>query len=147
MDQDALVFFGSYDHTLDDKGRLTMPSKYRPYLEKGVYVTRGFEKCLFVFTEDRFKEFMGTIEERSDFDPNVRKMSRYLYAQTFDVKLDRQGRVLVPAVLREYAELDSEVHIVGTRRRIELWNPKEWEKTMAEVTPNVGALAEKIARL
>ena len=112
------MFLGEYTHTLDDKGRLTLPAKFRGQLAGGVIVTRGLDGCLFVFTKDSWVRFTDTLAERLPFtQQKARALSRFLYSSASDVTPDRQGRILVPPSLRRYAGLNEEVMILTIDNR------------------------------
>ncbi len=122
------MFLGEFIHTIDDKGRLTLPAKFRPALMEGVIVTRGLDGCLFIFTLSQFK----VIAERAANFPLThaegREFARMLFSGAADVEVDRVGRILLPQVLRDFAGLDKEVVVVGVNTRIEVWNPGAWKQ-------------------
>ncbi len=120
------MFLGEFTHTVDEKGRLTMPAKFRPALADGVVVTRGLDGCLFIFTMSHFK----TLAEQAASIPLThaegRDFMRMLFSGASDLDLDKQGRILLPQVLREFAGLDGEVTVVGVNTRIEVWRTSAW---------------------
>jgi len=142
------MFLGEYTHTLDDKGRLTIPSKFRDELDHGVVITRGLDGCLFVFTHEDWQRLTDILGEKLPFTQgSARQLTRFLFAGADDSVMDRQGRVLIPAYLREYAQLESEVVIAGANTRLELWNPDRWRASMTEVESNVEAIAEQFSNI
>ena len=138
------MFLGEYTHTLDDKGRLTLPAKFRADLEHGVVVTRGLDGCLFVFTYEDWKKFTTILGQELPFtQQKARAFSRFLFSGATDIVPDRQGRVLIPTYLREYARLDSEVKIIGANNRVELWSPERWQEELIDVETNAEMIAEQ----
>lgn len=122
------MFLGQYSYTLDSKGRLTIPSRYRDYLQGELVVTRGMDHCLTVYPIEMWREITTKVNALPLMRKETRQLRRYMYADAVNVELDKQGRILVPDRLRELAglELSEEVLIVGVDTFIELWNPKRW---------------------
>ena len=122
------MFLGQFSYTLDSKGRLTIPSRFREGLPAEVVVTRGFDRCLAVYPIDVWKEISEKVTSLSITDRRARSLRRQLFADAINLELDRQGRILIPDRLREYAGLDpsSDVVIVGLESFIELWDPERW---------------------
>lgn len=138
------MFLGEYVHALDEKGRLTVPAKFRAYLERGLVITRGLDGCLFVFTQDDWLELTNKLKEKLPFtQKSARDLSRFFYSGATDTMADRQGRILIPPFLRTYADLTSDVVIIGSNTRFELWNPERWKKSLQEVESNVEMIAEQ----
>jgi MraZ protein len=142
------MFLGEYTHTLDSKGRLTLPAKFRETLAQGVVVTRGLDKCLFVFTYDDWKVFTEILSEKLPFtQKSARDFSRFFFSGAVDIIPDRQGRVLIPPFLREYAGLDSDVVIIGANSRLELWDPSRWRDALLDVESNAEMIAEQFGNI
>jgi len=120
------MFLGEFVHTLDSKGRLTVPAKYRAELDAGMVVTRGMDRCLAVFPMAKWKELSGRVSGLPMTDRRARALKRFLFASASDVSPDKQGRILIPPRLREYADLDGEVVVAGLNDHIEIWNPQAW---------------------
>ncbi len=138
------MFLGEYAHSLDDKGRLTLPARFRDRMASGVVVTRGLDGCLFVFTQEEWKKIVSTLDERLSFTKkSARSFARFFFSGAADIIPDRQGRVLIPSFLRAYANLDSEVVIIGVNNRLEIWNPQRWQEALAEVEANAEMIAEQ----
>src|ERR1700730_7494222 len=119
-------FVGRHEHSLDVKGRIILPARYRASFDTLAYISKHTERCLALWTPDAFErklDEMGAIVDRS---PQDRAMVRAWASGSTDVELDRQGRVAIPAYLREYAHLESAVLIHGAITHIELWDPEEW---------------------
>jgi len=141
------MFLGRYVHTIDDKGRLTLPAKFRPGLAAGVVVTLGLDGCLFAFPRTRWDQLAAQIEALPITNPDARNFARLMFANADPSEPDRQGRVLIPSYLRSYAQLENEVVVTGLSSRIELWSPARWQELQA-LTIERGALhAEHLAGL
>ena len=136
------MFVGEYSHTIDDKGRLAIPVKMRRDLESGAVVTRGIDNCLFVYTLDEWAKLAEKIAALPLADPKARSFSRLMLAGAMEVLFDKQGRVLLPGYLRDYASLKSEVIVAGVFNRMELWDKKTWEtyKTAHSVEEDLSSL-------
>jgi MraZ protein len=142
------MFLGEYTHTLDDKGRLTLPAKFREQMAHGVVVTRGLDGCLFVFTYEDWKSFTSILSQQLPFTQrSARDFSRLFFSGAVDIIPDRQGRILIPSYLREYANLDSEVVIIGANTRLELWTPDQWKQTLLDVESNAEMIAEQFSSI
>jgi MraZ protein len=121
------MFLGKFYHNLDDKGRLTVPSRFREELASGgAYVMQGFEKNLMVFPTGTFEVVSRRIQKMSMTDPTARLLRRLLFSSADRVDLDKAGRILLPQFLREAAELDTGVVVVGSGEYFEIWTPEEW---------------------
>ena len=125
------MLLGQYSYTLDSKGRLTIPSRFRDELPESVVITRGLDRCLSVYPTDVWREIAQKVTALPITDPRGRALRRIFFADAIDAELDSQGRVLIPDRLRAYAglELSSEVAILGLESFIELWNPERWKST------------------
>jgi MraZ protein len=141
------MFFGEYYHNFDDKGRLTLPAKFREMLAGGVFATRSLDRCLWVFPRAVWEPLAKRIGELSITDPEAQAFIRHMFAGGADIIPDRQGRVLVPPKLREYASLDGEAVIVGLYNRLEIWNPADWAEVSTKVESDPGPIARKLTEL
>ena len=124
------MFLGEFTHSLDDKGRITLPAKFREVLAGGVVVTKAIDACLTVYPRSVWEPFAERIASLPVKQRNVR---RHLFQNATDSIPDRQGRVLIPQVLRDYAGLDGETVIIGLYDRLEVWNPDRLAETTAQV--------------
>ena len=124
-------FFGRYEHSLDAKGRLILPSKFRPAFEHGAYLSQYNDRCLALWTGDDFDKQMAQMEEAQHEGRDQRNLARLWAAGVHEVEIDKQGRMAIPAFLREYAQLTTEVLVHGAINRLELWNPQQWEQKVA----------------
>ncbi len=141
------MFVGTYQHTIDEKGRLTLPAKWRSELASGVVVTRGVEKCLFIFPQSTFELMAGEFEAQGFERADARAWARHFTGMAADAEPDKQGRIIIPQTLREFAGLDGEVTIVGVVSRIEVWNPKKHKEFEEEIEANVPGMAERMGTL
>ncbi len=126
------MFLGEYQHSLDDKGRVVMPSKFRDALKPGCVITKGQERCLFVFPQDRWDAEVERVMALPRTNRRNRNFARSFFAGASDQTLDKQGRIGVPPSLRDYAGLDKDVTVVGVADRIELWDATQWQQLSAE---------------
>lgn len=120
------MFLGEYVHTLDEKGRLTIPAKFRDELEAGVVITRGMDRCLLIYPLQEWERLAERVSALPMTDRRARAFKRLVFSAATDVTPDAQGRVLIPPRLREYAALNGEVIVTGVGKYIEVWNPAHW---------------------
>jgi len=120
------MFLGQYQHTLDNKGRLIIPARYRGLLIEGAYLTQGFDRNLRVLTVPSFKAIYERLSRMNIADPVTRQLRRLIFSNASFVELDRVGRILIPQFLRDIASLDSDAVIVGVGDSIEIWSPQSW---------------------
>src|SRR5512136_180954 len=130
------MFLGEFSHSIDDKGRLTLPAKFRPDLGQGVVVTRGVDKCLFIFTLEEFQRIADRLGQLPMTQVEGREFSRHFFSGASDVEVDKQGRILIPQNLREYADLDGEAVVAGVNTRIEVWDVQAWQQVRANFENN-----------
>lgn len=121
------MFMSEYNHTIDAKGRLIIPSKFREILGEEFVVSKGMDGCLFVYANDDWNAFEQKLTSLPLINKEARKFARFFLAGAAQVELDKQGRILLPASLREFAELDKDVVLVGVGSRIEIWNKDKYE--------------------
>ncbi|MCL4858716.1 MAG: division/cell wall cluster transcriptional repressor MraZ [Caldilineaceae bacterium] len=129
------MFLGEFSHSLDNKGRLTIPARYREALETGLVVTRHpTDRCLMLFPMSEWDKVAEKINNLPLADPRASILRRVLFSAAEDVTPDRQGRILLSQRLRDHAQIDAEVLITGMSKFVELWNPTNWdEKVMREL--------------
>lgn len=142
------MFYGEYRHTIDNKGRLIIPSKFRvslkeAYIEK-FYVTRGLEKCLFVFTQNEWTQLQNKIKNLPLMKANARSFSRVLFSGAYEAVCDKQGRIMLPAHLIQFAQIKKNVVVVGVATRFEIWNVETWEKFVKSSLENYESIAEEL---
>ncbi|MHB1009380.1 MAG: division/cell wall cluster transcriptional repressor MraZ [Propionibacteriaceae bacterium] len=124
---------GTFFPKLDDKGRLTLPAKFREHFAEGVVVTRVQEGCLAVYDVETFDSLDAKFESKTNNDAEIRAYQRWLNSGSHDDVPDRQGRVTLPAPLRTFAGLDKDVVVIGSGDRVEVWNPARWEQQSARL--------------
>jgi MraZ protein len=122
------MLIGRYEHSLDDKGRLTLPSDYAGEITAGVVLTRGIEDCIYLFPKAEFEKLSMRVRELSFTDAKARKLRRQLFPQAHALVPDRQRRVLIPAWLREHAAITDRILIAGMDIYAELWSPEAWRR-------------------
>jgi len=127
------MFLGQYQHSLDDKGRLMVPARFRELLEGGAYLTQGFDKCLMVMTDAYFKQVYERINAMNLTDPTARLLRRLILSNAYPVEVDKVGRILVNGNLRQFAGLESNAIVAGQGDYFEVWTPAEWEKQTAQI--------------
>ena len=142
------MFYGEYEHSIDRKGRLIIPSKFREvfkenYVER-FFVTRGLDTCLFVFTEDEWKKQEARFRTLSFTNREAREFNRLYFSGACEVTCDRQGRILVPQYLKDFAKIKSEVMIVGVSNRMEIWNRESWNEFYRNTKDTFEKTAENI---
>lgn len=125
------MFLGKYAHTLDEKGRLTLPAKFRARLADGLVLTSGIEKCLVVYPMEAFQPLFEKLSALSMADLNANILRRKLFEYANDVVPDKQNRVLLPQELRDYAGITNEAIVVGVGKWIEIWGPDGWKAQQA----------------
>ena len=120
------MFLGDHQHTLDAKGRVSLPAKFRAQMTGKIVVAKGLDACLYVYPAEEYNRFVEELVSREDFEPRVRKVRRFFTTGAVETELDSAGRVSVPANLREYAHLSKDVAVTGNGNRIEIWDAASW---------------------
>lgn len=123
------MFMGEYNHTIDAKGRVIVPSKFRETLGDEFVVTKGLDGCLFVYDNNEWAAFEEKLKSLPITNKDARAFVRFFLAGAASVEVDKQGRILIPSVLREFAALDKDVVLAGVGGRIEIWSKDRWEET------------------
>jgi MraZ protein len=141
------MFLGEYEHNMDDKGRLAVPARFREGLGEGVVVTRGFDRCLMGFPRPMWEQLAQQVSALSLGQSDARNIRRLLFSGAADVQLDRQGRILIPQNLREYAGLGEQVIVAGLNTHFEIWSDARWHEVLDTIDVNGGAIAEQLAAL
>lgn len=133
------MFLGEYRHTLDEKGRVTLPAKYRPQLSDGLVMTAGIDKCILVYSTEEFSQLAERVNALPLTGQEPASLRRLLFGNAFDAVLDKQGRAVIPEKLREHARIQSEVVVTGVGKFIEIWNPQEWERAQGQIQEHAAA--------
>ena len=141
------MFLGEYQHTIDEKGRMAVPIKFRNDVASGAVVTRGIDKCLFIYPKAEWEKLAGKIANLSLLQTNSRSFSRHMFANAMDVELDKQGRVMLPDYLRSYADVKKNVAVAGLYNRIEIWDAGIWEKNKETTEKGSDKIAEQLGEL
>ena len=145
-EQPSPVFTGEYRHTIDDKGRLAIPARFRPELAPGATVSKWIDGCAALFPKADWDVLAAKTAALPVTDTGSRTFQRFLFGAAFEVSLDRQGRFVLPSVLRDYAGLESEVMVVGARDHLEFWSPDTWS-SYSEQMDQPEVLAEHLEGL
>lgn len=138
------MFIGEYQHTLDAKGRLFIPARFREGLGTGFVVTKGLDHCLFLYSRTEWEQLEQKLRKLPFARADARAFMRLFFSGAAELEADKQGRVLLPAGLREYARLDKEVMVLGVSSRVEIWAREEWERYSSEAADAYEEIAEKI---
>lgn len=141
------MFIGEYEHSVDPKNRLALPSKFRAELGAEVVVTRGLDNCLFVYPMTVWAELAQKLGTMPIGDAETRSFVRLMLAGATDVTMDKQGRVLIPEYLREYAGLAKSVIVAGLYNRLEVWDTQAWSQYKQGAEQNTDKIAQKLGDL
>jgi len=137
------MLMGEYSHTLDQKGRVNFPAKLREGLGDAFVLTKGLDNCLFVYSQDEWE----ILSKRTSELPlnKSRSLQRFFFAGAAEVEVDKQGRIIIPQHLREYADLEKDITIIGASTRAEIWNADRWAESLDGLTPD--AIADAMEEL
>lgn len=141
------MFIGEYSHTIDEKGRMAVPAKVRKNLGTGAVVTRGLDSCLWLFPKKQWDELAQKLAQLPMTDPNSRAFSRLMLAGAMEVEFDSQGRVLLPAYLRDFAKLSKNAVIAGLYNRLEIWDAETWKVYKTKTEKESDTIAAHMADL
>ncbi len=142
------MFYGEYEHTIDKKGRLIVPSKFREYFKEydieRLYITRGLDKCLFIFTEEEWKSQESKFKSISFTKSEARKFNRLYFSGAAQLECDKQGRILIPKYLKDFAEIRRDVVIIGVSNRMEVWAKEAWQEYYKTSKGSFEEISEKL---
>ena len=141
------MLIGEYEHSLDVKGRLIMPSKLRQDIGEKFIITKGLDGCLFVFSENEWLNFEAKLKALPLSDKNARNFVRFFLSGATECEIDKQGRFLIAANLREYANLEKDAVIIGVGTRIEIWNKDKWKTYNSDENISADEIAENMTML
>ncbi len=138
------MLMGEYHHTIDDKGRIFVPAKFRPELGEQFVVTRGLESCLFVYSMNEWNKIVSKLNTLPFTKQSVRNFSRFFLSGATVVELDKQGRINITSPLTTYASLEKECIIIGVGERLEIWNEKAWNEFLDTNIDDMSRIAEDL---
>ncbi|CUH94027.1 hypothetical protein P22_0089 [Propionispora sp. 2/2-37] len=138
---------GEFLHSVDNKGRLILPAKFREEIGDSFVVTKGLDTCLFVYTKEEWSNLENKLKQLPLAKTEARAFVRFFFAGASELECDKQGRFLLPVNLREYAKLDKDVVIIGVSSRIEIWSKDVWDDYNEQIGPTVADIAENLVDL
>lgn len=143
----GFMLIGEYIHTLDPKKRLSLPARFRKEVGKKVVITRGLDKCLFIYPLKQWQRISEKLAELSMGQAGSRGFNRFILAGAVETEVDGAGRILVPDFLKEFAHLEGSVVLAGVHNRIEVWDEKSWNEYKSRVEKEADVLAEKLGEI
>lgn len=141
------MLIGQYLHTIDDKKRLSLPSKWKSIFGKKVVVTRGLDSCIFLYTVKEWGNIAEKLAQTSMGSKDARDLNRFFLSGAVEIEIDSAGRILLPDYLKEFANLEKEIIFAGLYNRAEIWNEKEWAKKQQEVSEKADTVASKLQEI
>lgn len=141
------MLLGQYNHNIDEKGRVSVPAKFREELGVSFIVTKGLDNCLFAYSKDEWSKFEEKLKNLPLTNPNARNFIRFFFSGATECEIDKQGRINLPQHLRDYAEITKEVAVIGVSTRVEIWNRAKWENYTSEENMDVDDIASKMSDL
>ncbi len=141
------MFIGEYNHTIDSKRRVAIPSKFRKHFEKGAVVTRGLDNCLFIYPIDTWEEIAKKLGTMPIGEKGTRSFVRLVLAGAFEAEIDSQGRILLPESLASFAGLGKRVVIAGLYNRLEVWDESHWSSFKKKAEKNQDKIADELGKL
>jgi|SRR5690606_35738298 len=138
------MFLGTHTPRLDEKGRLFLPAKFRDELSEGLVLTRGQERCLYVWPTSEFARMTEQLRQAPVTNKAARDYLRMLFAGASDEKPDKQGRITIPQMLRDYAGLDKDCVVIGAMNRVEIWDAQAWQRYSSEQEQAFAELSEEV---
>jgi MraZ protein len=141
------MFIGEYQASIDDKGRVSIPVKFRKQLKAKVVVTRGLDNSLFLYTVDEWKKLAEKLASLPISTANTRAFSRLMLAGAMDCEIDKQGRIILPGYLKAFAQINKKLVLAGLYNRIEIWSEELWETYKQQTEKESNAIAEQLGSL
>ena len=141
-----MFFTGEYDHKIDSQGRVAIPAKFRTAFKTGIVLAEGIENCIDAYTTDAWEAVVDEITSRPSTNAN-RMLARARFGRAFSADLDSQGRIVIPASLREYAEISDKAVVIGVGRNLELWNQDQWQQVITDARTQAADNAERLAEI
>jgi MraZ protein len=140
------LFLGEFEHAIDDRSRLAIPARFRPALEHGLFIAKGMDRCLVIYDVDTFQAVLERVQKLNAWQGDARRLQRHFFSGAVQAQLDKLGRMVIPQFLRNFAQLENEVVVVGLAERIEVWSKTEWERERAQAEQDSAMLAEHLSR-
>jgi MraZ protein len=141
------MFYGEYQHTVDIKGRVTVPSKFKEGLGETFIVTKGLDNCLFAYSKEEWANLEAKLKALPFTDKDVRAFVRFFFAGAAECVVDKQRRFLIPQNLRDYAGLEKDIYVIGVSTRVEIWDKEKWDNYQGDDSVDSEQFAEKMALL
>lgn len=141
------MFIGEYNHTLDNKGRMTIPSKFRESLGEEFVITKGLDSCLFIYPKSEWEIFENKLKALPLTNKDARAFVRYFFAGAIECTLDKQGRVLIPPNLRTHSGIDKDAIVIGVSTRVEIWSSENWKEYTEDDNLSYESIAENMQDL
>ncbi|MGM8364229.1 division/cell wall cluster transcriptional repressor MraZ [Virgibacillus sp. W0181] len=138
------MFMGEFQHNIDTKGRMIVPAKFRTGLGDEFVITRGLDKCLFIYPMDEWKELELKLKKLPLTKKDARAFTRFFFSGAMECEVDKQGRINIPQPLRNYASLDKECVVIGVSNRVEVWSEEIWEDYFTDSEESFGEIAENL---
>lgn len=141
------MFYGEYQHTIDPKGRVIVPSKFRTSLGERFILTKGLDNCLFAYSSEEWNNLEAKLKSLPFTNKDVRAFIRFFFSGATECEVDKQGRILIPSNLREYAGLTKDIVVIGVSTRVEIWDRDKWNEYNSDDNVSAGDIADKMAQL
>lgn len=141
------MLLGEYNHNIDDKGRVSVPAKFREDLGSSFIVTKGLDNCLFIYSKNEWTTFETKLKDLPLTNPNARNFIRFFFSGATECELDKQGRIILPQNLREYAGLNKDVAIIGVATRVEIWDREKWNTYTSSDNMDMDEVAIQMSNL
>lgn len=141
------MFIGEYSHSIDQKGRVAVPSKFRRKLTRGAVVTRGIDNCLFIYTKEEWDKLAEKIKDLPLSQKDTRAFARLMFAGAMDVQVDGQGRIMIPDYLRKFSGLTKKIIVAGLFNRLEIWDKAKWETYKNQTEKQSKNISERLKEL
>lgn len=141
------MFYGEFQHTVDPKGRVIVPSAFREELGEKFILTKGLDECLFVYSKDEWSNLEAKLKTLPLSSKDARAFIRFFFSGACECEVDKQGRILIPQNLRSYAGLEKDIYVIGVSTRVEVWDKVKWENYNQDESLNPDSIAEKMSML
>ena len=139
------LFLGEFEHSIDDKSRLAVPARFRAALQDGLVITRGLDRCLVLWDSESWRAQAERVRTLNPWQSDARRLQRHFFSGAVPAQPDKLGRIVIPQFLRDYAQLGTDVVVVGLFDRVEVWSSDEWRRERAESESGSAELAEHLA--